>query len=161
MTNVDTTSWSDGLICAGVVIAICLDQPPAEPPPGRVRHRYGAGPFAKLRMPALPSEPGFYVWTLDGVPVYAGETRATLWSRLGPNGYATISTYNTLARSPGRRNGGQQTNCRINALANRALSETRELAVWYQTTAADQTKAVESSWMRRHGKPRWNLRDER
>src|SRR5205085_1353408 len=52
--------------------------------------------------------------------------------------YATISTYNTLARQPGRRNGGQQTNCRVNALANEALAAGRTLAIWYRVTTAEQ-----------------------
>jgi len=91
-------------------------------PPGRLRHAYGAGPFAKLRMPPLPREPGLYLWEEDGVIVYVGQTRMPLAVRLGPQGYATISNYNTFARQPGRTNGGQQTNCCVNALANRALA---------------------------------------
>jgi hypothetical protein len=64
-------------------------------------------------MPRLPNEPGLYLWDVDGLIVYVGQTRTPLSTRLGPNGYATISMYNTLARQPGRTNGGQQTNCRI------------------------------------------------
>ena len=54
--------------------------------------------------------------------VYVGQTRMPLRNRLGSNGYAAISSANTLAREAGRTNGGQQTNCRVNALANAAIA---------------------------------------
>ena len=111
-------------------------------------------------MPKLPTEPGLYLWDLDGAIVYVGQTRMPLSARLGPNGYATISNYNTLARQPGHSNGGQQTNCRINALANAALASGRQLAIWYRSTTADGAAAEEKEWMRRFGKPEWNRRDE-
>jgi hypothetical protein len=111
-------TWKEGLLLAGPITAKALNVAPLDPPPDRVRHVYGHGPFARLRMPPLPNEAGLYVWTMDGLPVYVGQSRGTLRSRLGSNGYATISTYNTFARQPGRTNGGQQTNCRINAMAN-------------------------------------------
>jgi hypothetical protein len=81
-------------------------------------------------MPALPNDPGLCLWEQDDEIVYVGQTRTPLRKRLGPNGYSTISAYNTFAREPGRRNGGQQTNCRVNALANVTLASGRELRVW-------------------------------
>ena len=67
------TKWSDDLTLAGIVIPRALDVYPPEPPSSRVRHAYGDGPFAALRMPPLPANPGLYVWCADGQPVYAGQ----------------------------------------------------------------------------------------
>ncbi len=94
-----------------------LNVAPDAPPSGRQRHLYGVGPFARLVMPPLPMEPGLYAWQVGGLVAYLGQTRTPLRKRLGSNGYSTISNYNTLARERGRKNGGQQTNCRVNALA--------------------------------------------
>ena len=105
---------TEGFTMAGPIGFSQLDLVPAAPPGFRSRDAYGDGPFAKLLMPPLPQLPGVYLWAQDGDVVYVGQTRGTFRARLGPNGYATISTYNTFAREPGRRNGGQQTNCRIN-----------------------------------------------
>lgn len=112
-------------------------------------------------MPALPAEPGLYAWERDGVVVYVGQTRTPLSKRLGSNGYSTISTYNTFARQPGRRNGGQQTNCRVNALANAALAAGSQLAIWYRVTSAADAPREEAAWMDRWGQPEWNRRLER
>jgi hypothetical protein len=83
--------WGDGLTLAGPIHASVLNLVPAVLPAGRERHQFGRGPFARLRMPPLPAQPGLYVWCLDGLPVYVGQTRGSLRSRLGPNGYATIT----------------------------------------------------------------------
>lgn len=109
-------------------------------------------------MPPLPDAPGLYVWAIEADPVYVGQTRGTLRARLGSNGYATISTYNTLARQPGRSNGGQQTNCRVNALANRALADGQSIDLWYRVTPAEDALPTEAMWMREHGVPPWNRR---
>jgi hypothetical protein len=75
-------------------------------------------------------------------------------------GYATISAYNTLAPEPGRTNGGQQTNCRINALANRVLADGGSIVLWYRVTEAADARAAEAEWMKLHGMPEWNRRAE-
>jgi hypothetical protein len=111
-------------------------------------------------MARLPDEPGVYLWVQDATVVYVGSTQGSLRKRLGPNGYATISAYNTLARETGRTNGGQQTNCRVNALANAALSTSRALAIWYRVTSAVDARGQERRWMAEYGKPEWNLRLE-
>jgi hypothetical protein len=152
---------TDGFARAGVVGHAGLGLIPQALPPGRQRHAYGAGPFAKLRMPPLPHEPGLYLWEEDGAVVYVGQTRMPLAVRLGPLGYATITNYNTFARQPGRTNGGQQTNCRVNALANRALTAGRSLVIWYRTTPPEHAAVEEAAWMQRFGVPPWNRRDER
>jgi hypothetical protein len=76
-------------------------------------------------------------------------------------GYSTISNYNTYAREPRKRNGGQETNCRINALANAALAQGAEIEIWYRVTNPDESARAESEWMDLHGVPPWNRRDER
>jgi hypothetical protein len=112
-------------------------------------------------MPPLPDQPGLYLWVEDGEVVYIGQTRSTLKRRLGPAGYSTISNYNTFARQAGRRNGGQQTNCRINQLANASIANGHSLNIWCRTLDAEVAKHEELIWMQRHGLPHWNRRDER
>ena len=112
-------------------------------------------------MPPLPKEPGIYLWEEDGNVVYVGQTRTPLSKRLGSQGSSTISNYNTFARQPGRTNGGQQTNCRVNALANQSLTAGHTLVIWYRTTSAESARDEEALWMQRFGLPPWNRRDER
>jgi hypothetical protein len=151
---------TDDFVCAGLVRhdGLNLILPVRK---GRSRHSYGSGPFAKLKMPPVPDKPGIYLLVLDDEIVYVGCTRGSLRNRLGPRGYATISEYNTLAPQPGKKNGGQQTNCRINTLANAALKAGREIAIWYRVTIPDAAKHAESKWMTSFGVPLWNQRDER
>ena len=153
--------WRDELNLAGPVTATAVDVTPAAPPLDRERHAFGSGPFARLRMPPLPNAPGLYVWSSNGSPLYVGQTSGTLRSRLGSNGYATISTYNTLARQPGRTNGGQQTNCRVNALANLVLRGGGDLEIWTRMTLKEEANAAEAMFMRLHGLPPWNRQDRR
>lgn len=155
------SDWRDGLICAGPIIGLSLDVVAKHPPEGRHRHTYGDGPFARLKMPLLPPTPGLYVWVSVGTPLYVGQTTGTLRARLGSNGYATISCYNSLAREPGRTNGGQQTNCRINALANAVLRTGATLELWCRSTAREEAMSAEAAFMRMHGLPPWNRQDRR
>lgn len=74
--------------------------------------------------------------------------------------YSTISASNTFAREPGRRNGGQQTNCRVNALANAALVAGRRLTIWYRNT--EQGLAEKAEWQHsncRRGIDGWRAAD--
>lgn len=150
-----------GFTLAGRVRHLGLGLLPAPLPTGRERHRYGNGPFAKLLMPDLPATPGIYLWELEGVIVYVGQTAMSLRTRLGSNGYSTISNYNTFARQAGRSNGGQQTNCRVNMLANSSLAKGDEINIWYQTGVGLDLRSEESKWMHQHSVPQWNKRDER
>jgi hypothetical protein len=151
----------DGFTQAGMVQNRGLNLQPPSIPAGRRRHPFGEGAFARLVMPPLPDAPGLYLWQEDDEIVYVGQTRMPLRSRLGSNGYSTISGYNTLARTPGRSNGGQQTNCRVNALANASLAAGHILSIWYQVTTVADAKAEEGRWMAKNGLPRWNRRIER
>jgi len=151
----------ENFFLAGVVAHRGLNIVPDPPRPGRHRNSYGYGPFARLVMPRLPEEPGVYIWRVNGNIVYVGQTRTTLTKRLGAVGYSIVSNYNTYAREPGKRNGGQETNCRINALANAALAQGGEIEIWYRVTNPDESGRAESEWMDLHGVPPWNRRDER
>jgi hypothetical protein len=152
---------TDGFTYAGNVGEAGLNLIPPPPTTGRRRHPYGDGPFAKLVMPRLPNEPGLYLWDVDGSIVYVGQTRTPLPKRLGSNGYSNISAYNTLAHQPGRKNGGQQTNCRINSLANDALAGGKRIGIWYRVAAAETAREEEARWMSEYGAPEWNRRLER
>ena len=113
-------------------------------------------------MPGLPAAPGVYVWASSGMALYVGQTTGTLRARLGSNGYSTISTYNTLARpARGRSNGGQQTNCRINALANDLLRNRAGLEIWYRVVPAQEARNAEAQFMLTFGLPSWNREDRR
>ncbi len=151
---------NDGFTLAGQASHKGLNLLPPPPPAGRRRHPFGEGPFARLVMPRLPDSPGLYLWQEDAEIVYVGQTRTPLRKRLGPNGYSTISGYNTLAREPGRRNGGQQTNCRVNALANASLAAGHVIRIWYRVTDATEAAVEEARWMATFGRPRWNRRIE-
>jgi hypothetical protein len=145
-----------GFANAGNVGHRGLNLPAPDIPHHRQRHQYGLGPFARLVMPALPDAPGVYLWQEDNEIVYVGQTRTPLKKRLGPNGYSAISAYNTLARETNRRNGGQQTNCRVNALANKSLAARHALSIWYRITSALGAADLERDWMTSFGMPKWN-----
>ena len=149
--------WDEGMQMAGEIVAARLDQHPPDPPAGRDRHAYGDGPFAVLKMPPLPDSSGLYLLCVDGAVVYVGHTRKSLRNRLVSNGLARISHYSTLSAQPGRTNGGQQTHCRVNALANRALRNNRSLTLLYKVTEESGAHSAKTAWMRRHGSPTWNL----
>ena len=112
-------------------------------------------------MPLTTIEPGVYLWEEDGRIVYVGQTRKPLMARLGSGGYSSISLYNTYAPKPGLRNGGQETNCRINSSANLSITSGHSLIIWYKVTAAELAKREETAWMQLFEKPFWNLKDER
>lgn len=155
-----TIGSKDGFILAGAITSTVLDLFPSALPAGRSRHQFGHGPFARLKMPPLPNSPGVYLWSLGDAIVYVGQTQSSLAIRLGPRGYSTISNYKTFARQPGRRNGGQETNCRINSLANEALSSGHQLCIWYQCTPKEHAPTLEAQWMATYGLPIWNRRKE-
>jgi hypothetical protein len=118
------------------------------------------GPLLASSCRRCPPLPASIFGSKDGRIVYVGQTRTTLSKRLGPNGYSLITPYNTLAREPGRTNGGQQTNCHVNALANRALAAGRRLTIWYRVTRAEDARSEEARWMAAYGRPDWNRRYE-
>lgn len=70
-------------------------------------HNYGAGPFCRFRIGQKNKSAGLYVLTVEGKPVYAGQS-VNVSNRWGPRGYGSVSPRNCFI-------GGQQTNCRLNA----------------------------------------------
>jgi hypothetical protein len=67
----------------GVVGSRGLNLAPELPPPGRLRHRFGDGPFARLLMPPLSDVPGLYLTQEEDRVVYVGQTRMPLHHWLG------------------------------------------------------------------------------
>ena len=86
-------------------------------------HAYGAGPFCRFRIAARRREPGLYVLTFNDTAVYAGEC-VNLEKRWGPNGYGGISPRNCF-------DGGQPTNCRINAAILAATRSGGRVELWF------------------------------
>jgi hypothetical protein len=107
-------------------------------------------------MPTLLAGSGLYLWELDGHILYVGQTRTSLSKRLGSQGYSNIINYNTFARQLGRTNGGQETNCRINSLANSLLSAGKIVNIWTKLTPPELALEEESEWIKTFGKPDWN-----
>lgn len=92
----------DGFVCAGQVLHRGLNLDPLESPPGRLRHAFGGGPFARLVMPPLPAGSGLYIWQRNDTAMYLGQTRTPLAKRLGSN---DTRPSRPTTRSPGSPNG--------------------------------------------------------
>jgi hypothetical protein len=107
-------------------------------------NRYGSGPFVKFKIPRNLATSGVYVLTVNGIPKYIGEA-ADLSSRYNM-GYGNISPKNCFK-------GGQETNCRLNNLIYREVSQGRGVALWFYKTAS--YKAVEAE-LRASQRPEWN-----
>jgi hypothetical protein len=78
---------TDGFTLAGSVANSGLYIPPPPLPEGRRRNQFGEGPFARLVMPPLPTEPGLCLWQQDEHIVYVGQTRTPLRKRLNEARY--------------------------------------------------------------------------
>lgn len=112
-------------------------------------HAYGAGPFCRFRIARERREPGLYVLTRDEVPVYAGECE-NLEARWGPNGYGGISPRNCFQ-------GGQPTNCRINAAILASAKEGRKMDLWFAPLNVDtQTRRSAETQLIQMLRPTWN-----
>jgi len=112
-------------------------------------HAYGAGPFCRFRIARRRREPGLYVLTLDGVPVYAGEC-VDLERRWGPNGYGGISPRNCFE-------GGQPTNCRINGAILSAVRESGRIELWFHALDDDtDMRRMAETRLIQALRPTWN-----
>ena len=112
-------------------------------------HAHGRGTFVRLRTEHLPPEPGVYaVVGNDGDVLYVGRARDSIRRQWSPQGYAVIHARNCFQ-------GGQSTNCRVNALIADQLSRGRTLALW--TLATPDPTPIETSIIRRL-RPPWNLK---
>ena len=87
-------------------------------------HPKANGPFCRLKLPALPKEPGVYVIVIDDRPVYVGVASDSLAKRWGH--------YKRITKSKCRRGSGQPTNCRINHEILNAHLEGRAVALWFR-----------------------------
>lgn len=83
---------------------------------------HGAGPFCSFDPPPLPASPGGYAITVDDEVVYVGITD-NLLRRFGPVGYSRIQPANCYQ-------GGQSTNCKINAGILRAAQAGHAIRLW-------------------------------
>lgn len=107
-------------------------------------NRYGAGPFCKFAIPRIHRLSGVYLMVADGRVRYVGEC-ANLSARFNM-GYGNISPKNCFK-------GGQETNCRVNALIYEAVASGTRLDLWFHAT--DDYKAVEAE-LRSSLKAEWN-----
>ncbi len=112
-------------------------------------HAYGAGPFCRFRINRKRHDGGLYVLTLDDAPVHAGEC-VDVGRRWGPNGYGGISPRNCFQ-------GGQPTNCRVNAVILLEALLGRRLDLWFSPFAGtrEDRLAAETDLIRSLN-PAWN-----
>lgn len=108
-------------------------------------NKYGNGPFCKFKIPSTIKSCGVYAIMVDGTLKYIGEC-TNLSSRYNA-GYGNISPRNCYI-------GGQETNCRINNLIFRAISEGESTILWFHATA--EYKKLETE-LRASERPKWNL----
>lgn len=115
-----------------------------------ILHVYGAGPFCRFRIARGQNEPGLYVETLDGNPVYAGEC-VDLAKRWGPNGYGGISPRNCFVV-------GQSTNCRLNAAILSEAKAGRQINLWFYGFDGNRADRLRSETILIQTlQPVWNL----
>ena len=116
-------------------------------------HRYGAGPFCRLRFEALPHASCIYILTLGGDVTYIGETQS-LAERWGPRNFGSIQPRNcfTVQGVP-----GQQTNCRINNLILNEACSRRRIELWHlKENDVSARKKIETELVNQLN-PSWNL----
>lgn len=110
-------------------------------------HRYGDGPFCRIRIAQDVRAPGVYMLTSEGEPRYVGRCRNSLRERWGPRGYGAIHPRNCYV-------GGQQTNCRINNLVLQEAKAGRKLELWFSETS--EPGPLEARLITKLSPP-WNL----
>lgn len=86
---------------------------------------YGVGPFCKFRVPKQFKTSGVYALVVEGSIKYIGEC-INLSTRYN-SGYGNISPRNCFK-------GGQETNCRINALIHAESQLGRNIELWFHAT---------------------------
>ena len=104
-------------------------------------NQYGAGPFCRFKIPANLPLAGVYAITRDEALLYIGECENL--SRRFNYGYGLISPRNCFR-------GGQETNCRINALVMKEMEAGRALHLYFHR--CDNYKQLETQ-LRRDLKP--------
>jgi hypothetical protein len=107
-------------------------------------NRYGLGPFVKFKIPRNYRKSGVYGLTDAEGLRYIGEA-ADLSARYN-NGYGNISPRNCYK-------GGQETNCRLNALIYQTIANGLLPELWFHETP--NYKMIEAE-LRRELTPEWN-----
>jgi hypothetical protein len=107
-------------------------------------HEHGGGTFCRFRIPNHLRHEGVYALTVGGEVQYIGEC-INLSSRYNA-GYGQISPRNCYQ-------GGQSTNCRINALIFQAALNGRNVELWFYQT--NHRKPIEAELIRLL-RPQWN-----
>lgn len=105
---------------------------------------YGAGPFCKFAIPRQFNVSGVYALVVEGTTKYIGEC-INLSSRYN-SGYGNISPRNCFK-------GGQETNCRVNALVLAESLHGRQVELWFHATR--DHKQLEKRLLS-NGAPGWN-----
>lgn len=111
---------------------------------GLALNKYGTGPFCKFKIPSNIKKSGVYAIVVNSLIKYIGECKS-LSDRFNM-GYGIISPRKCYI-------GGQETNCRINALILKSLGEGLKVALWFHET--DDYKRIESDH-RAQEKLEWN-----
>lgn len=112
-------------------------------------NRHGKGPFCRFDIPKLVEDAGVYSITVDNSVVYIGECQ-NFRERYGPRGYGVIHPRNCF-------DGGQPTNCKINARVLEATLRGSIPVLWFVSEAATSRKHVEAELIARY-LPSWNGR---
>jgi len=95
---------------------------------------HGAGPFCRFVVSDAPHQGGVYVLTADDHVMYIGKAQ-NLAQRWGPSGYGTIQPKNCYQ-------GGQSTNCKINAAVLRMTKAGQRLDLFFLDS--DDRHAIEA-----------------
>ena len=112
-------------------------------------NNYGHGPFCRFRVARGYRESGVYIIASGAAALYVGECQ-NLEVRFSSRGYGGISPRNCFR-------GGQETNCRINALILNAVKSGDELVLWFHRTDGEKTFRVEIETRLMDAlKPAWN-----
>ncbi len=112
-------------------------------------HKYGRGPFGRIRIPKGWWGSGVYVLTNgDGRALYVGECQ-NLQSRWN-DGFGRISPKNCYQ-------GGQETNCRINSLIHQGTTTEENFVLWfYPVNGGKRAREAVESELIAALKPPWN-----
>ncbi len=110
-------------------------------------HRYGSGRFCKFTAGTTVGAPGVYAVTSEQRLKYIGKCKS-LKARFGSGGYANISPRNCFK-------GGQETNCRINALILAEAIGGKRIFLWFRKVP--EPSVLEERLINDLDPP-WNLR---
>ena len=111
-------------------------------------NRYGAGPFGRFKVNGLKAVAALYALCASDEVLYIGET-VNLGQRWSSSGYGRIQPRNCYV-------GGQQTNCRINALMLVAAESGRAMGLHYLVSPDDHARLAAETRLIGLLRPSWN-----